>query len=59
MDTPFLLRDAASPTRVATYSSSQGSMRALAGVIAGTAPARGRSPVPVTGLRGSGCSGTP
>jgi beta-N-acetylhexosaminidase len=59
MDTPFLLREAASPTRVATYSSGQASMRALAAVIAGAAAAPGRSPVPLTGLRASGCSGRP
>ena len=59
MDTPFLLLEGASPTRVATYSSSQASMRALAAVIAGAAAAPGRSPVPLTGLRASGCSGAP
>jgi beta-N-acetylhexosaminidase len=59
MDTPFLLSQADSPVRVATYSSSQASMRALAAVIAGTARAPGASPVPVTGLRASGCQGSP
>jgi beta-N-acetylhexosaminidase len=59
VDTPFLLQEAASPTRLATYSSSQASMRALAAVIAGRAKAPGRSPVPLTGLRASGCAGAP
>jgi beta-N-acetylhexosaminidase len=55
MDTPFLLLETGSPTCVATYSSTQASMRALAAVLAGTARAPGRSPVPLPGLRTDGC----
>jgi beta-N-acetylhexosaminidase len=50
MDTPFLLAAATSPVRVATYSSTQAAMLALAATIAGVIPATGRSPVPVDGL---------
>jgi len=42
--------------KVATYSSTQVSMRALAQVIAGAATAPGRSPVPVSGLPASACA---
>ncbi len=56
MDTPYLLASAASPVKVATYSSTQVSMRALAQVIAGAATAPGRSPVPVSGLPASACA---
>jgi beta-N-acetylhexosaminidase len=55
MDTPYLLRSASSPVRVATYSSTQVAMEALAAVIAGKAAAPGRSPVAVTGLPRSAC----
>jgi beta-N-acetylhexosaminidase len=55
MDTPYLLRSATSPVRVATYSSTQVAMEALAAVIAGKATAPGRSPVAVTGLPRSAC----
>jgi len=57
MDTPYLLRSATSAVRIATYSSSEASMRALAAVLAGKAPAPGRSPVAVTGLPRSACNG--
>ncbi len=56
MDTPYLLTRAKSPVLLATYSSSQPSMDALAAVIAGKAAAPGRSPVPVAGLPRSACS---
>ena len=56
MDTPYLLRQVPSGTLVATYSSTQASIRALAKVIAGKAPAPGRSPVVVSGLPASACS---
>lgn len=56
MDTPYILREATSPVLVATYSSSQVSMRALAAVIAGTASAPGRLPVAVSGLPASACA---
>jgi beta-N-acetylhexosaminidase len=55
MDTPYVLRSATSPVRVATYSSTQAAMAALAAVIAGKANAPGRSPVAVTGLPRSAC----
>lgn len=55
MDMPYLLRSATSPVRVATYSSTQVAMEALAAVIAGKANAPGRSPVSVTGLPRSAC----
>lgn len=57
MDTPYLLADADSPVLLATYSSGPGSMRALAAVLAGRAPAPGRSPVAVAGLPRSSCDG--
>jgi beta-N-acetylhexosaminidase len=55
MDTPYLLAKATSPVLLATYSSSKPSMDALAAVLAGKAPARGRAPVPVPGLPRSAC----
>src|SRR5690606_32593732 len=55
MDTPYLLAAADSPVKVATYSSTQTAMQALAAVIAGRASAPGRSPVPVSGLPASAC----
>jgi beta-N-acetylhexosaminidase len=55
MDTPYLLAAAQSATLIATYSSSQLSLTALANVIAGKATAPGRSPVAVTGLPRSAC----
>jgi beta-N-acetylhexosaminidase len=55
MDTPYVLRQA-SGTLVATYSSSQASMVALAAVLAGKAKAPGRSPVAVEGLPASACA---
>jgi beta-N-acetylhexosaminidase len=54
MDTPNVLSEA-SGTLVATYSSSQASMEALAVVLAGKAKAPGRSPVPVPGLQPTAC----
>jgi beta-N-acetylhexosaminidase len=56
MDAPYLLALAASPTLIATYSSSELSMSALADVLAGKAKAPGRSPVAVTGLPRSACA---
>jgi beta-N-acetylhexosaminidase len=56
MDLPLVLRDAKSPVLLATYSSTRDSMTALAAVLAGTAPATGRSPVEVTGLPRSVCA---
>jgi len=57
MDVPFVLRSATSPVLLATYSSSQPSMTALAAVLAGAAKAPGRSPVEVAGLQRSVCGG--
>ncbi|MEU4240956.1 glycoside hydrolase family 3 N-terminal domain-containing protein [Actinoplanes sp. NPDC026619] len=55
MDTPYLLAAAKSPVLVATYSSSQLSLAALASVIAGKTKAPGRSPVAVAGLPRTAC----
>jgi beta-N-acetylhexosaminidase len=55
MDTPHLLAESDSPALLATYSSSRLSMRALAAVLTGDAPAPGRSPVDVPGLPRSAC----
>jgi beta-N-acetylhexosaminidase len=57
MDTPYILQSATSAVRVATYSSTQVAMEALAAVLAGKATATGRSPVSVTGLPASTCAG--
>jgi beta-N-acetylhexosaminidase len=57
MDTPYVLGAAASPTLLATYSSTQAAMRAVAAVIAGRATAPGRSPVAVAGLPRTACGG--
>jgi beta-N-acetylhexosaminidase len=54
MDTPYVLEKAAG-TLVVTYSSSRVAMQALAAVLAGKAPAPGRSPVSVPGLPASAC----
>jgi beta-N-acetylhexosaminidase len=56
MDLPYVLRSAKSPTVLATYSSTQASMTALAAVLAGSAKAPGRSPVAVAGLPRSACA---
>ncbi|OLB64106.1 MAG: glycoside hydrolase family 3 [Actinobacteria bacterium 13_2_20CM_2_72_6] len=56
MDLPAVLARATSPVRLATYSSTQASMTAVAAVIAGKAPARGRSPIDVPGLPRSACT---
>ncbi|BCB84162.1 beta-N-acetylhexosaminidase [Phytohabitans suffuscus] len=56
MDTPYLLAKSDSPVLLATYSSSQVSMAGLAAVLAGKAQAKGRSPVPVSGLPRSSCA---
>ncbi|GIJ78582.1 beta-N-acetylhexosaminidase [Micromonospora phaseoli] len=57
MDTPYVLARASSPTLLATYSSSRASMAALADVLAGKARPQGRSPVKVSGLPATTCSG--
>jgi beta-N-acetylhexosaminidase len=54
MDAPYVLRQMQG-TLMATYSSSQASMRALAAVLAGKAKAPGRSPVKLDGLPLSAC----
>jgi beta-N-acetylhexosaminidase len=55
VDTPYVLGDATSPVRIATYSSTPAAMTALAAVIAGRASAHGVSPVAVAGLPRSAC----
>ncbi|GIJ68265.1 glycoside hydrolase family 3 N-terminal domain-containing protein [Virgisporangium ochraceum] len=55
MDTPYALRQMQG-TLVATYSSSQASMKAVAAVLAGKAKATGRSPVKLDGLPLSACT---
>jgi beta-N-acetylhexosaminidase len=57
MDTPSVLQNASSPVLIATYSSTQVAMQALAAVLAGKATAPGRSPVSVAALPRSRCSG--
>ena len=57
MDTPYVLEKATSKTLLATYSSSRASMTALAEVLAGKAHPTGRSPVPLTGLPATSCTG--
>jgi beta-N-acetylhexosaminidase len=57
MDTPYILSASNSPVLVATYTSTEAAMRALARVLAGKANAVGRSPVAVPGLPASACSG--
>lgn len=55
MDTPYVLGQATSPVRIATYSASETSMQALAAVLTGDAKATGRSPVAVPHLPRSAC----
>ncbi len=55
MDTPYILANAKSPIRLATYSSSQPSMVGLAAVLAGKVKPTGKSPVDVKGLPRSAC----
>ncbi|GAA2577726.1 hypothetical protein GCM10010399_04360 [Dactylosporangium fulvum] len=55
LDTPYVLRSAKG-TLLATYSSSNASMQALADVLVGKAKAPGRSPVPVQGLPATACA---
>src|SRR5256714_1530176 len=56
MDLPGVLAKATSPVRLATFSSTQASMTAVAAVIAGKAAAPGRSPIDVPGLPRSACA---
>ena len=56
MDSPGLLAQAQSPTLIATYSSSQLSLTALAAVLTGKAKALGRSPIAVGNLPRSACA---
>ncbi|NUT31819.1 MAG: glycoside hydrolase family 3 [Hamadaea sp.] len=55
MDTPYVLAKSKSPVLLATFSSSQLSLDALAPVLVGKAEAAGRSPVKVTGLPATSC----
>ncbi|MFC4105688.1 glycoside hydrolase family 3 protein [Micromonospora zhanjiangensis] len=57
MDTPYLLAKAKSERLLATYSSTESSMAALAAVLAGKAKPTGRAPVPVSGLPATSCGG--
>jgi beta-N-acetylhexosaminidase len=56
LDTPYVLRGAKSGALLATYSSTQVAMEALAAVVAGKSAAPGKSPVPVAGLPRSACA---
>jgi len=56
MDTPYVLATADSPALLATYSSTEPALRAVAAVIAGRATAVGRSPVAVAGLPRTACT---
>lgn len=56
MDVPYLLAQSNSKVLVATYSSSDLSMDALASVLAGKTKPTGRAPVEVTGLPRTTCS---
>jgi beta-N-acetylhexosaminidase len=55
MDTPYILANATTKTRMATYSSSAASLGALAAVLAGKAEPTGHSPVDVRGLPRTAC----
>ncbi|MDG4827367.1 glycoside hydrolase family 3 N-terminal domain-containing protein [Asanoa sp. WMMD1127] len=55
MDTPYVLGGAKSPNVLATYSSTPGSLKALAKVLAGKQKPTGKSPVAVSGLPRSVC----
>jgi beta-N-acetylhexosaminidase len=55
MDTPYVLANADSKALLATYSSSEQSLKALAAVLMGKAAPTGRSPVVVSGLPASSC----
>lgn len=56
MDTPYLLAESNSAVLLATYSSSEQSLKALAAVLLGKATSPGRLPVPVTALPASTCT---
>jgi beta-N-acetylhexosaminidase len=56
LDAPYLLAQSTSKVLVATYSSSDLSMDALAPVLAGKAEPDGRAPVEIKGLPSSTCS---
>jgi beta-N-acetylhexosaminidase len=53
-DTPYVLGRSSAKVRIATYGATDGAMRALADVLLGRERARGRLPVRVPGVRGSG-----
>lgn len=53
-DTPYVLGRSPAKVRIATYGATEGAMRALADVLVGRERARGRLPVTVPGVRGSG-----
>lgn len=54
VDTPYVLGRSSAPIRIATYGDTIGAMTALVAHLQGRAPAPGRLPVPVRGVR-PGC----
>lgn len=54
VDTPYVLGRTSAPVRIATYGDTIGAMSALVAHLQGRAPAPGRLPVPVRGVR-RGC----
>jgi beta-N-acetylhexosaminidase len=57
LDSPYVLTGSRARVKLATFSSSGDSMRALARVLTGRVSASGRSPVKVSGVPRQGCSG--
>ncbi|GGJ76253.1 beta-N-acetylhexosaminidase [Pilimelia anulata] len=57
LDSPRVLAAARSPVLLAAYAGTPGALRAAAAVLAGRAPAPGRSPVAVEGLPRTSCPG--
>ncbi|SDS04693.1 glycoside hydrolase family 3 protein [Jiangella sp. DSM 45060] len=56
LDRPYALGGSDAPVKVALYGRTPGAFRALAEVLAGTSPARGTLPVPVSGAEQQGCA---
>lgn len=55
MDAPYLLSQVDSPVVLASYGGAPASLQAVAAVLAGTAKAPGRLPIPVSGFPASAC----
>ncbi|SEF08491.1 glycoside hydrolase family 3 protein [Jiangella alba] len=55
LDRPYALGGSDAPVKIALYGRTPGAFRALAEVLAGTSPARGTLPVPVSGAEQQGC----